>query len=330
MAEAIREIIRENEISHNYSSLKNIEILGGRYQKNGLSNLGELMQCLPLKVLSINTKGKFCWIELDQHWYISFTFGMSGAIYYEPTEGILHDYSIQNGKSITREEYMKHFHVKFETTNNKCFYYGDIRRFGTITIAHNRSVLDKKLSELGPDMLTGPPITDEEFIRILRQPKFNTKNICKTLMSQKPVSGIGNYIKSEILYECHINPWALVSDIDDQTLIHLHHSIREIALNAYRGHGATLYTYSGTRREKGTFQNLLKVYGKDVDPYGNKVIQIHERISPDKRTTHYVPSIQTIGNQRDPPMITPPHLMTLHILTPPKRKLVIKMKTNTP
>ena len=132
-------------------------------------------------------------------------------------------------------------------------------------------------------------------------------------MSQQAVSGVGNYIKAEILYQCHINPWAEISDLDDQTLIHLHHAIRDIAQKAFVGHGASLYSYTGTRREKGTFQNLLKVYGKKCDPEGYPVITISEQISPDKRTTHYVPIVQTIGSRRDPNL--------------PKKKIVIRLKT---
>lgn len=326
MVNAIRDIMSEKH-------LKSIEILGGRYMKIGITNLQELTQVLPLKIISINVKGKFCWIELDQNWFISITFGMSGGIYYEPTEDVLKDYSALNGKEITRTEYMKHFHIKFENTLNQCFYFGDIRRFGTITIANNRIALDKKLNKLGPDMLTGTPISDEKFIQIFRQPKFNNKNICCVLMGQEAISGVGNYMKAEILYECKINPCALVSDLDDRILIQLHHAVKDIALRSYNGHGATLYTYTGTRKEKGTFQNLLKVYGKQFDPLGNPVIQIPESISPDKRTTHYVPMIQVIGNKRDPSSQTEEikKIVVKIKNIPPqieeKKKLVIKIKT---
>jgi formamidopyrimidine-DNA glycosylase len=133
-------------------------------------------------------------------------------------------------------------------------------------------------------------------------------------MEQESISGVGNYIKSEVLYECQINPFALVSDLDDQTLIHLHHSIRTIAQEAYKGRGASLYSYTGTRREKGSFQAMLKVYGKSMDPEGQNVVIIPEKQSPDKRTTHYVPTKQTIGNHRDP------------LNRPPTKKIVITIK----
>ena len=272
---------------------------GGEYFV-GLANLDKLSQMFPINIKSINVKGKFSWIELDNDWYIGITFGMSGGIYYEPTSGVLSDYAKISGKSISKVDYMKHFHIKFEADDGSCFYFGDPRRFGTITISDNLSDLKKKLNSLGPDMLTGELIEDEQFIKIFRGSKYCASNICKVLMGQEAISGVGNYIKAEVLYECKINPWALVSDLDDSTLVKLHKAIREIAQAAFKGHGASLYTYTGTRREKGSFQNLLKVYDKSTDPYGNKVIIIPEEKSPDARTTHYVKEVQTIGAHRDP------------------------------
>lgn len=293
MADAIREIMCNH-------LLQKVEILSGRYVRSGLAKLEQLSRDLPLKVTRVNVKGKFCWIELDGGWIIAITFGMAGGIYYEPTPDVIEAYASSVGKKVTREEYMKHFNIRFSSETGESFYFGDPRHFGTISLTQDRKSIDKKLASLGPDMLTGPPITDAEFIKIFRGSKFANKNICKVLMDQHAVAGVGNYIKAEVLYAGHINPWALVSDLDDATLTQLHQSIRHVALMAYESRGASLYTYTGTRREKGEFQDMLKVYGKERDPEGQRVIQIPESESPDKRTTHYVPSAQTIGAQRDP------------------------------
>ena len=274
---------------------------------------------LPLPVTAVKVKGKFCWIELGPEWFIGITFGMAGGIFYDPTDVILEEYSKKTGKVVTRQEYMKHFHVRFTADDGQVVYYGSTR-FGTLVVSQDRTKLNKKTESLGPDLLTGEPITDAEFIEIFRQPKFNKHNICHVLMEQKAVSGIGNYLKAEILYECQINPWANVMDLDDETLTHLHQTCRSLARQAYVGHGASLYTYTGTRREKGSFQNILKVYGKDIDPLGNQVMTIDEHHSPDKRTTHYVPSIQTLGQERDP------HFVKKKLVIKLKKKLVIKLK----
>lgn len=266
---------------------------GGKHmvKLSGLNEIKAQMKHGTIKVNAVNVKGKYCWLDLSSNWFIGITFGMSGGIYYEPTVEVLNEYSQRTGKIVTRAEYMKHFHIKVVMNDNTCFYFGDMRRFGSWTISDQRSVLNKKLRTLGPDMLTSPPIPDQEFIRIFRT--YNSDNICKVLMGQKAVSGIGNYMKAEVLYECRISPWANVSCLSDSTLIALHKAIREIARKAYSGHGASLYTYAGTRREKGSFQDILKVYGKSHDPEGRVVEVIAENKSPDRRTTHYVPSVQS-------------------------------------
>jgi DNA-formamidopyrimidine glycosylase len=300
---------------------------GGKYMV-AMDGLDEISAEFPLTVNSVNVKGKYCWIDLGNNWFIGITFGMSGGIYYEPTEEVLSEYQEQTGKQVTMEEYMEHFHIKVTVDTGKCFYFGDARRFGSWTLSKDRKVLQKKLNKLGHDMLTHDPITDEEFIAAFR--KYNTKNICKVLMDQEAVSGVGNYIKAEVLYACRINPWALVSDLDDQSLKELHVAVRDVALKAYKGHGATLYTYTGTRKEKGSFQNLLKVYGKPLDPHNHRVIVIPDKKAPDKRTTHYVKQIQTIGAHRDPDNLVsePPKTSEPKIKIKKKIRLKSQITTN--
>lgn len=278
MADAIRSIALNR-------CLLNIEIFGGKYLNKGLDNLDQLRQDCPLIVESVNVKGKLVWMQLEHQWFILITFGMSGAIRYHTSESV----STAN-----------RFHLKFCLSEDQCFYFHDPRQFGNIIITHDQLVLNSKLSKLGPDMLTGPELTDSQFINIFRQSKFCSKNICCVLMCQEAISGIGNYLKAEILYRSRINPWVIVSDLDDQTLINLYHCIRETTQMAYQNHGASLYTYTGVRNEKGNFQDMLYVYNKKTDPNGYTVVRIPDHQSPDKRTTYYVPMVQIIGSFRDP------------------------------
>lgn len=299
-----------------------------------LDNLDILNSLCPLKVKSHKVHGKFCWIELDQGWYIAFTFGMTGGIYYEPTDKILANHAKWTEKSITKSEYTKHFHIKFEASDGSCFYFGDPRQFGTVTISNDKNALNKKLKQLGPDMFSHTPITNQQFIAAMRG--YNHQNICKVLMDQKAISGVGNYIKAECLYAACINPWALVSDITDDTLIILYDAIRQITKLAYGKRGASLYTYTGSSGEKGGFQEVLKVYGKTKDPNGLQISHIDEKVSPDKRATHYVLQTQIIGNHRDPKYMnisnTPKIKVTMKNISPLfdkneiVQKLTIKLK----
>jgi formamidopyrimidine-DNA glycosylase len=275
-----------------------------------LDNLDEINQLCasgPLQIISVNTRGKFCWIELEKDWFISMTFGMSGTI----------QYSLD-----------KHSHICFhlqsdpliKSTLASAFYFADSRRFGSVTISQDRSILDGKLAALGVDLLTDPDFSDPTIFR-----KYHG-NICKVLMDQKgPIAGIGNYLKAEILYQCGINPWAHIEDLTDNHLQLLLTATKTIMLNAFNSQGATLYTYSAADKIKGEFQHQLKIYGKSKDPLGNTVQLINESISSDHRTTHYVPEIQKIGNHRDPVA----NVAILHSEPMPVPKLKIKLQTKS-
>jgi DNA-formamidopyrimidine glycosylase len=281
---------------------------GGWYQVK-MDHLDEFNQWLTTEenvVPCVNVNGKFGWLEIGP-WTISITYGLTGGIYFFPSQEVLDTYAKRTGKPITKEKYMENFHIQFDLKNGKSFYFGDVRRFGTVTIAKDQSKLKKKLNKLGHDMLSAKPLTSSEFVALFRQPKFNTQNICKVLMGQEAVSGVGNYIKAEVLYECGISPWACVSDLSDEVLAKLNQSILRVAKEAYEQRGASLYTYSGAAKEQGAFQNLLKVYNRSKDPDGNPIETIHESLSPDGRTTHYCPIKQTIGAHRYVPKpVSPP------------------------
>lgn len=263
MADSIRNILPVNP------QIISIVINGGKYQSRPLKNLEEFNTACPLNILSVNTKGKFCWIELADDWIIGLTFGMTGTIMYQSETEVPH--------------------VTFNLNDNCRFFYHDVRRFGNITLTNDRRWLQSKLKSLGPDMLTGPEITDEQFIQALR--RFDNQNICKVLMNQKAVSGIGNYLKSEVLYKAKISPFICVKAIPDKVLSELHRIIRQTTKQAYQAQGASLYTYKSANRRKGSFQKMLQVYGKTYDPKGRKVLKVK---TSDGRSTYFVPEVQKV------------------------------------
>ena len=270
---------------------------GGRYTVK-LTGLTEIRGQLPLKIENINTKGKCCYVKLEKEWYITFAFGMSGSIKYDPTKEILDRYAQRKGKRIDASIYCKHFHVKFTNAADQSFYFDDPRRFGRIEIIRGKTNIENKLQKLGADLLQ-TDWTSEEF-RKMFQLLHSSTNICKAMMNQHLVAGIGNYMVNEILYRCRINPWAQICDLDDQTVDHLFFTMKSIAKQAYDLGGTSLQTYVDSQGRVGKYQNLFKVYKKPCDPFNNKVVIIPAREAPDRRTKHYVPQIQFIGEHNDP------------------------------
>lgn len=243
--------------------IEDIRVLSGKYIKKKITNLSELETRLPLKVLNVRNKGKFLWIELDNKWYIGISFGMTGRF--------------------TKEE-NDHNRVMIYLSDGKKIYYNDMRNFGNWFIWNNKKDLDKKLSNLGPDLLD-TRITKNKWLKSIRA--YDSKEITIPLMNQKVVSGVGNYIKSEALYMTKIYPKVLIRDLDDETLYKLYKNMVTIAKKSYNTQKIwdkeTKYT---------NYKEYMLIYGSSTDTNGYKVKKINTK---DGRKTSWVSEIQTIG-----------------------------------
>ncbi len=70
----------------------------------------------------------------------------------------------------------------------------------------------QSLREIGPDICAVPFDTTLFLERLNRLDNLD-KEIGPTLLEQSVAAGLGNYLKSDILFECRINPWKLVRDL---------------------------------------------------------------------------------------------------------------------
>jgi formamidopyrimidine-DNA glycosylase len=253
--------LRDNIID---KTLTSVQICKESFAKK-TKGFEQIETVLPSKVICCDSKGKCGYIKLENGYCFIFGFGMTGAI-----------------KKSTEA---KHLSVCFTYgDDNQKIYYSSIRNFGHVWLQKD-SDLDLKLSKLGPCILDCEPCQDQNIIKIFR--KKNKKAICQVLMDQSVFSGIGNYIKSEILYETKIHPLQKVENIPDDILISLYTSARKIADLSLKCGGKSLYTYESLASQD--FE--LKVYNRTMDPEGRKIIKIN---TPDKRTTFIVPELQIL------------------------------------
>ena len=231
---------------------------------------------LPQKVKHVKSKGKFTYILLDDGAAIGITYGMTGNI---------------------RTDESKHNAVEF-ISKDVTFYYNSTRHFGQVTFL-SAEALAKKLDSLGYDILDAEPLSREVLVSTWR--KKNSLNICRLLLEeQKLVCGIGNYIKSEILYRAGVDPFCDVSKLTDDKLYELYLNAREIGEAAYIDGGASLYTYTGLSGDKSPFKLKLSVYDREMDPEGYPIMRV---ATPDKRSTFWVPEKQKIGSVLAEPVL---------------------------
>jgi formamidopyrimidine-DNA glycosylase len=225
----------------------------------------------PIKIKDVFCKGKLIYFELDNNIYILNRLGMSGI------------WSHQKGKHTS---IVLHYNTRCKSSSHNKLYFIDARHFGIMKIVYSKRELNTVLGTIGPDLLNSK-VSLRQFKTILE--KHKEKNICKVLMDQTILSGIGNYLKAEILYDSKISPHNKVGAIPKKALERLYKSSIRLIRESFLSAGNSLQYYKNVNTSKGTYEFKLKVYGKKRDPYNNKVIRVN---TLDGRNTYYVPSLQ--------------------------------------
>lgn len=223
-----------------------IHVMSGKYMKSRIPNLNILKMQLPLKVNNVCKKGKFIWFELENGWFIWNTLGLKGGW--------------------TDDEDNKYKRVKISTHDSHVYYY-DMRNFGTIKIAQNGNELKTKLDSIAPDIMK---IKLAEFKKrsLEYKEKHKNKPIVEVLNTQNAiVSGIGNYLRSEILYQSKINPFTKMDDITLRDITTIFRKAK-LVIRKLMEHNYTFQVYM----KKKTSKNEIVSTKKDSQ----------------KRTVHYV------------------------------------------
>lgn len=94
------------------------------------------------------------------------------------------------------------------------------------------------LQKLGPDALSST-LTRSVLQARLAETRFARRRLADLLLDQGFVAGIGNYLRSEILFDCRLLPTRRPGTLDDSEREALAGSIQSIAWRAYRLSGVT-------------------------------------------------------------------------------------------
>ena len=243
-----------------------INILSGRYKIHDPPKHYDLMkQSLPTKVLKVSTKGKFIYVWFKNNYYLWNTLGMTGQ-----WTKIKH----------------KHSHIEFVFKNKK-IYFTDMRNFGTIRFSFDPKSLQDKLTIIGPDVLELDTNQNHLFSRLL---KIKTKKpIAEVLLNQCIISGIGNYLRADILWYAKLSPYRTISSLTKTELKRLYEAIIEIVWFYYDfNRGVKLKKIKNIKFFEKYYYIDFFVYQQDKDIYGNKIIR--EKINT--RTIHWCPDYQ--------------------------------------
>jgi formamidopyrimidine-DNA glycosylase len=258
MPESIEVEIMCNNINNIFknSTLTEMNICSGRYIKHGYpDNFKKFNKRLPLTIDKFNIKGKLIWINFkNSEWSIIIKLGLTGRFTTEST---------------------KHTHYKF-ITNKGIFYIEDIRSFGTLQFTDDPKILIAELSKRGPDVRK---ITKKEFINLFNN--INQTSIIGTfLLNQNKLAGIGNYLRSDILYHSKISPHRPLKSLSNVEILQLYKSMKYILNKSYK-----------EQIKKGLYNYDFLVY-KVKDNTKNKNGDLVKRVLIGTRYMYWAPYIQ--------------------------------------
>lgn len=233
-------------------------------------------------VVEIFSIGKQLFIELKNTQYVNIHFGLTGYL------------SLEENK-----EYLRHTLIFKKGEDLIHLYYYDKINFGDISVLNYDDFMNKKFS-LGIDIFNPNLLTLENFKKLFVNKRAN---ICSFLINQKVISGIGNYLKCEILYHAKISPFVSVSKLSDSEIQTLYTTIKKVIYTIY------LCGFAEEREEEyyKVYQNLkcdyrsmtkdyldvnyqlkpyvFEVYKRKFDSKGKRVYAV---ITPDNRTTYTI------------------------------------------
>ena len=183
----------------------------GKYTEQDPEGYIEFCNALPLKVDSVSCKGKFIYFTLQGGWYILHSLMMTGK---------------------WQGRYDEQCKWSVEIEGKSDIWFRNPRGLATVKFTNDKKVLDKKLSVLGPSIMT-----DEFSLNIFRDKakKFSNRNITSFLMDQAIFSGCGNYIKAEALHRAKISPLRKVATLSETDQELLWKALKNIAWEAYNG-----------------------------------------------------------------------------------------------
>lgn len=141
-------------------------------------------------------------------------------------------------------------------------------------------------SDVGPDWMTDET-SWEVFYNMMRNPKTLNWMICDYMLEQKFMSGIGNWIRAEVLLKCGIYPYRKLEFLSDTDLYNIWYHTKDTIFQAYNLGGLTIKDYTDPFGNKGLYKQIC--YGRKMDDFGNLIVT---KLDKKKRKIYYCPSRQ--------------------------------------
>ncbi|KAI9110276.1 hypothetical protein K1719_018718 [Acacia pycnantha] len=276
--EAARRAVEDNCIG---KKIKKAIIADDSKVIDGVSRSEFEASLLGKTIVAARRKGKNMWLELDSPPLPSFQFGMAGAIYIKGVAVTKYKRSAVNDEDEWPSKYSKFF---IELDDGLELSFTDKRRFARVRLLNDPTSVPP-ISELGPDALL-EPMTLEELTASLQKKKTEIKAL---LLDQSFISGIGNWVADEVLYQARIHPRQVASSLSKENCSTLCKCIKEVIEKAVEvGADSSQYPAGWIFHSREKKPGKAFVDGKKID-----------FITAGGRTTAFVPELQKLSGSQD-------------------------------
>lgn len=184
-----------------------------------------------------------------------------------------------------REKNFSGLMLRFQNGND--VFYDDSSRKGNFSVVYKGSEEHiYVMKDVGPD-LSFDSTNYEIFKSAITNKRIKNKPLCEFLMEQERLSGIGNYLRAEIMYLSRIDPMRKLSSLDESNLEILFGVTKFLLNESYQKNGLTIATYEDPYGIQGTYETYC--YMKNFDKNGFKI----ETFKDSKgRTVHWCKETQ--------------------------------------
>jgi formamidopyrimidine-DNA glycosylase len=173
------------------------------------------------ELVSAHRRGKFMWLETEDGPTLGLHLGMAGKIV------------VEGPGEVPRWD---RFAVEFEDGTR--FALRDKRRLG-------RAILNPNFEHVGPDAAV---VSRDEFRRLIGTGRAPVK---ARLLDQKWISGVGNLLADETLWQARLSPRRSVATLSNEDLDRLRRSLRAAIRSAIRQGGAHTGRFIPARSREG-------------------------------------------------------------------------------
>ena len=235
-------------------TIETTKVLHSRAVRNHIAGSKDFIKRLNGRtVTSVNRRGKFIWLSLDDDHALVTHLGMSGQVLVQPLDA----------------DPEKHLRVRCTFTDNgRAMHFVDQRTFGGMAIEEMVDDIAGRLIPESVQHIALDPLDEhfdpETFIAGIR--KKNTQ-VKRAILDQTLISGIGNIYADEALWRAKLHwatPTQRLTRVQATTL--LTHATEVMTQALSQGGTSFDALYVNVNGESGYFSQELNAYGREDEP----------------------------------------------------------------